>query len=195
MKIILASNNKKKIDELKKILQPLGCEIITQREAGFDFEAEETGTTFEENSAIKAQALHKLCNMTVIADDSGLEVDALNGAPGVYSARYGGEGLSDKQRYEKLLSELIDIPNKKRTARFVSVITFISKSGEINSFRGECEGVISHVPQGENGFGYDPIFLHEGRSFAEIPQQEKNKISHRAKALEKLAHFIKSEEL
>ncbi|MFA5658393.1 MAG: RdgB/HAM1 family non-canonical purine NTP pyrophosphatase [Oscillospiraceae bacterium] len=194
MKIILASNNKKKIAELGEILEPLDCEIITQSEAGFNFSAEETGTTFEQNSEIKARALFGMCNEAVIADDSGLEVDALDKAPGVYSARYGGEGLSDRERYLKLLSALEKVPENKRTARFVAVITFISQSGKSHSFRGECEGKIAFEPAGENGFGYDPVFLYEGRSLALLSSEEKNKISHRAIALKKLSEFIKSEE-
>lgn len=195
MKIILASNNKMKINELKSILSPLGCEVISQSEAGYDFSAEETGSTFEENSAIKARALFKLSGCAVIADDSGLEVDALDKAPGVYSARYGGEGLSDCERYKKLLIDMKEIPENRRNARFVAVITYISADGSEQSFRGECEGTIAFEPHGENGFGYDPIFMYGEKSFAELTQEEKNRISHRAKALKKLEEFIKSEEL
>lgn len=195
MKVILASNNKGKIAEMKEILSPLGYEVISQSEAGFDFSAEETGTTFKENAAIKAKAIYDKCKISVIADDSGLEVDALDKRPGVYSARYGGENLSYKEKCQMLIDELKDVQNKKRTARFVCVIYYIDNVGNETSFRGECEGKIGFEPKGENGFGFDPIFYVGEESFAQILAEKKNKISHRAKALKKLTMYLKSEEI
>ncbi len=193
MKIILASNNKGKIKEMSKILSEVGLQVISQSDAGYNLNPDETGTTFEENSLIKAKALYDISHSGVIADDSGLEVDYLNKALGVYSARYGGEGLSDKDRYKKILDELEGVPVENRTARFVCVITYISSEGEVNSFRGECEGHIGLEPKGENGFGYDPIFYIGDKSMSEISDQEKNRISHRAVALSKLLDFFKEE--
>lgn len=193
MKIILASNNKNKIFELKQILSPLGYEIISQSEAGVNIEVEENGTTFEENSMIKAKAVYEISKMSVIADDSGLEVDYLGKAPGVYSHRYAGENATDKDRCEKILNELNGIPDEKRTARFVCVISYIDSNGNASVLRGECEGVIGREMKGDNGFGYDPIFMIGDKSFAEISSEEKNKISHRANALKKLTEKLKGE--
>jgi XTP/dITP diphosphohydrolase len=191
MKIILASNNKGKIKEMSQILSAVGHEVISQSEAGYNLNPDETGTSFEENSLIKAKALYEVSKCAVIADDSGLEVDYLNKAPGVYSARYGGENLTDIERYQKVLSELEGVPLEKRTARFVCVITYIEESGNVHVFRGECEGYIGFEPKGENGFGYDPIFYINDKSMAELSNEEKNKISHRAVALSKLLDFFK----
>lgn len=186
MKLIIASNNKGKLSEFSKLLSPLGYEVVSQREAGFDIEVEEDGKTFEENSAKKARAIFELSHTATLADDSGLEVDALDNAPGVYSARYGGENLDDKGRTQLLLENLKDVPLEKRTARFVCVIHFIKENGEEISVRGECKGLIGFEPKGENGFGYDPVFVYEDKTFAEHPAEFKNKVSHRAKALELL---------
>lgn len=193
MKIILASNNKNKIAELKQILSPLGYEVISQSEAGVNIEVEETGTTFEENSMIKAKAVYEISKMAVIADDSGLEVDYLDKAPGVYSHRYAGENATDKDRCKKILSELDGVPDEKRTARFVCVISYIDSNGNASVLRGECEGIIGREMKGDNGFGYDPIFMIGDKSFAEISSEEKNKISHRANALKKLTEKLKGE--
>jgi len=193
MKIVLASNNKNKIAELKQILSPLGCEVIPQSEAGVNIEVEETGTTFEENSMIKAKAIHEISKMAVIADDSGLEVDYLDKAPGVYSHRYAGENATDKDRCKKILSELDGVSDEKRTARFVCVISYIDSSGKTSVLRGECEGYIGREMKGDNGFGYDPIFMIGDKSFAEISSEEKNTISHRANALKKLTEKLKGE--
>ena len=191
MRVILASNNKGKIAELKEILSPLGYEIISQSEAGFNFSAEETGTTFEENAKIKAKAIYDKCKMPVIADDSGLEVDALDKRPGVYSARYGGQELSYDKKCNMLIDELKDVPDEKRTSRFVCVIYYIDQSGKETYFRGECEGKIGYELKGNNGFGFDPIFYVDSKSFAQISAETKNKISHRAKALQKLTTYLK----
>ena len=193
MKIILASNNKNKIVELKQILSPLGYEIISQSEAGVNIEVEESGTTFEENSMIKAKAIYEISKMPVIADDSGLEVDYLGKAPGVYSHRYAGENATDKDRCKKILNELDGVSDEKRTARFVCVISYIDSNGNASVMRGECEGFIGKEMKGDNGFGYDPIFMIGDRSFAEISSEEKNTISHRANALKKLTEKLKGE--
>ena len=182
MKIIAATKNKNKLREFGEILK--GFEIISQEEAGIDIDVEETGTTFEENSLLKARAIYEKSGIPAIADDSGLCVDALNGEPGVYSARYGGEGYDDAGRVQLLLKNMKDIPDEKRTARFVCAITMVSDDGIITA-RGECEGRINHAPVGENGFGYDPVFYMEeyGKTTAEMTPDEKNAVSHRGKAL------------
>lgn len=190
MKIILASNNKHKLEEIRKITAPLGYEVISQSEAGCNFDVEETGTTFEENAVLKAKAVYEKMKMPVISDDSGLEVDYLNGAPGVYSHRYAGENATDADRCSKLLSELSGVEKEKRTARFVCVICFIDENGTETVIRGTCEGYIGTEPRGENGFGYDPIFMYGDRSFAEISAEEKNSVSHRADALRKFSETI-----
>ena len=190
MKIILASNNKHKLEEIRKITAPLGYEVISQSEAGCNFDVEETGTTFEENAVLKAKAVYEKMKMPVISDDSGLEVDYLNGAPGVYSHRYAGENGTDADRCSKLLSELSGVEKEKRTARFVCVICFIDENGTETVIRGTCEGYIGTEPRGENGFGYDPVFMYGDRSFAEISAEEKNSVSHRADALRKFSETI-----
>lgn len=182
MKVIAATKNKNKLREFGEILK--GFEIISQEEAGIDIDVEETGTTFEENSLLKAKAIYEISGIPAIADDSGLCVDALGGEPGVYSARYGGEGYDDAGRVQLLLKNMKDIPDEKRTARFVCAITMVSDDGVITA-RGECEGRINHAPVGENGFGYDPVFYMEeyGKTTAEMTPDEKNAVSHRGKAL------------
>ncbi|MCI6497247.1 MAG: RdgB/HAM1 family non-canonical purine NTP pyrophosphatase [Anaeromassilibacillus sp.] len=183
-KFIIATNNAKKLVELDRILNPLGINAVTARDAGVDLgDVEETGTTFEENALIKAMSAFEKSGFPAIADDSGLMVDALDGRPGVYTARYGGEGLSDKERYMNLLDEMKDIPKDKRTARFVSAICCVLSKDEVITVRGECVGEIAFEPSGEGGFGYDPIFLYEGKSFALLTPEEKDSISHRGKAL------------
>lgn len=190
MKVILASNNKNKIREMAQILEPFGMEVISQRDAGADFEVEESGTTFRENAEIKAAAVFERLNAPVIADDSGLMVDALGGAPGVYSHRYAGENATDKDRCEKLLSELAGVPEEKRTARFICEICFIDEKGEKHFFTGKCEGIIGTEEKGENGFGYDPVFYVGGVSLAEMTDDEKNSISHRGEALRLMKKYL-----
>ena len=183
-KFIIATNNAKKLVELDRILNPLGINAVTARDAGVDLgDVEETGTTFEENALIKAMSAFEKSGLPAIADDSGLMVDALDGRPGVYTARYGGEGLSDKERYMHLLDEMKDIPKDERTARFVSAICCVLSKDEVITVRGECVGEIAFEPSGEGGFGYDPIFLYEGKYFALLTPEEKDSISHRGKAL------------
>ena len=185
MKVILASKNPHKLTELSGILSQHGFEIALESEYGLDIDVDETGTTFEENSLLKAEAVMKASGLPVLADDSGLMVDALDGAPGVYSARYGHKS-SDGERTEFLLENMKDAPDGKRTAKFVCVITCLWPDGRKIVARGECPGVITHEVHGENGFGYDPVFyLPElGMTYAELPSEQKNAISHRARALQ-----------
>ena len=185
MKIFLATGNKHKIKEIEKIFKMDNVEILSINDGIEIPEVEEDGTTFEENSKKKALEIAKFTNMITISDDSGLCVDALGGAPGVYSARYAGEHGNDLDNNKKLVKELQGIENRK--ARFVCVITLAKPTGETYSFRGEVEGDIIDIPQGTEGFGYDPHFFMKeyGKTLAEIPEI-KNKISHRARALEKL---------
>lgn len=193
MTFIIATHNAKKLLELKRILAPLSIDAVSADEAKFPLdEVEETGVTFEENALLKARAACKATGMPAVADDSGLMVDALNGAPGVYSARYAGEGATDAMRIEKLLHEINNVPKEKRTARFVSVACCVFPNGESLVARGECEGTIAFEPKGSGGFGYDPVFLVEdGRSFAELSAEEKDAISHRGKSLRMLQQKLK----
>lgn len=185
MKVILASKNPHKLTELSAILSQHGFEIALESEYGLDIDVDETGTTFEENSLLKAEAVMKASGLPVLADDSGLMVDALDGAPGVYSARYGHKS-SDGERTEFLLENMKDVPDGKRTAKFVCVITCLWPDGRKIVARGECPGVITREVHGKNGFGYDPVFyLPElGMTYAELPSEQKNAISHRARALQ-----------
>ncbi|MCI9556613.1 MAG: XTP/dITP diphosphatase [Lawsonibacter sp.] len=195
MKLVLASKNQKKLAEMSRILSRLGVEVCSEAEAGVDLEVEETGTTFEENSLLKARAVMEASGLPAIADDSGLCVDCLNGAPGVYSARYGGEELTDEGRYRMLLENMRG--QMTRTAKFVSVITCCFPNGDVLTARGECQGTIAYAPMGEGGFGYDPVFFAPElkKTFAQLSQEEKNAVSHRGKALEafagKLAEYLK----
>lgn len=187
--IVAASQNKHKIVEMEAITKKYGMKIVGRDDFGVpNVKIEEDGDTFEANSLIKARGIHKLCGEITIADDSGLEVDALDGAPGVYSSRFAGEEGNDLKNNEKLLEMLKDVPMEKRTGRFVSVISMCFPDGKEIVVRGECEGHILFETSGENGFGYDPLFRPLGYevSFGEIPAEEKNKISHRANALKEL---------
>lgn len=183
MKFVLASKNPKKLKELNAILSDLGIEVISEAEAGVDLEVEETGTTFAENSFLKADAVCKATSLPAIADDSGLCVDALNGAPGVYSARYGGEGLDDIGRYRLLLQNMRGMMDRR--CKFVSAICCVFPSGDQVTAVGECHGTLAYAPQGEDGFGYDPIFFvpEQKKTFAQLSPEEKNAISHRGNAL------------
>ena len=195
MKFVLASKNQKKLVEMNEILCQLGIQVCSEAEAGVDVEVEETGSTFEENSLLKAKAVMEESGLPAIADDSGLCVDALNGAPGVYSARYGGEGLDDTARYRLLLENMRG--QTPRTAKFVSVITCCFPNGDVIDAEGICPGTIAFAPMGEGGFGYDPVFFIPGlkKTFAQLSPEEKNAISHRGKALEafkvKLEEYLK----
>ena len=195
MKLVLASKNPKKLKEMNEILSGMGVEVCLQADVGIDIDVEETGTTFEENSLLKAKAVMEASGLPAIADDSGLCVDALNGAPGVYSARYGGEGLDDAGRYRLLLSSMP--MGQARTAKFVSVITCCFPNGDVLTARGECPGTIAFAPMGEGGFGYDPVFFLPKlkKTFAQLSAEEKNAVSHRGRALEafqaKLEEYLK----
>ena len=193
-KFILASNNNGKIREMKEKLNPLGITVISQKEAGYNIEVDETGTTFEENATLKAEAIYKLSKLPVISDDSGLEIDALNGEPGIYSARYAGENATDEDRRNKVLNLMKNVKKEKRTARFTCAICYIDEDGNKHIFKQSCEGTIATEPHGENGFGYDPIFLVGEKSFAELSNNEKNKISHRGKAIDEFVKYLKQEE-
>ncbi len=183
MKLVLASKNPHKLKELGDILSELGVEVLLESEAGVDVEVEETGTTFEENALLKARAVCEASGLSAVADDSGLCVDALNGAPGVYSARYGGEGLSDTDRYRLLLENMRG--QLDRRCRFVSAICCAFPNGDTVTARGECAGTLAYAPKGADGFGYDPVFFVPGlkKTFAELTPQEKNAVSHRGAAL------------
>lgn len=188
MDFLIATHNLKKRDELQRILSPLGIHVLTADEAGVDLtDVEETGTTFAENALLKARSGAKEGNMPCIADDSGLCVDALDGAPGVYSARYAGEHGNDAKNNEKLLEALSDVPPEQRTAQFVSCVACVFPDGRELTVQGEVKGVIGYAPKGENGFGYDPLFYVGERSFAQFTAEEKDAVSHRGNALRGLA--------
>lgn len=188
MDFLIATHNLKKRDELQRILSPLGIHVLTADESGVDLtDVEETGTTFEENALLKARSGAKEGNMPCIADDSGLCVDALGGAPGVYSARYAGEHGNDAKNNAKLLDALSDVPTEKRTAQFVSCVACVFPDGRELTVQGEVKGIIGYQPKGENGFGYDPLFYVGERSFAEFTSAEKDAVSHRGNALRGLA--------
>ncbi len=187
MDFIIATHNMKKRDELQRILLPLGINVLTAEQAGVTLtDAEETGSTFEENAYIKAKSALDESGMPSIADDSGLMVDFLGGAPGVYSARYAGNHGDDEANIDKLLHELENVPDEKRTARFKSAVCCLFPDGRKIETQGVCEGAIAHERRGKGGFGYDPVFMVGERSFAELSKEEKDSISHRGKALEEL---------
>ena len=191
MDFLIATHNMKKRDELSRILKPVGVRALLAEEAGVDLtDVEETGTTFEENAFLKAQSGCLESGMPCIADDSGLAVDALGGAPGVFSARYSGEHGNDDKNNELLLKNLKDVPMERRTARFVSAVCCVFPDGRKITVRGECEGKIAFDLKGNGGFGYDPLFLpeeYEGKTMAQLTPEEKDAISHRGKALRLLS--------
>ncbi|HHY90130.1 MAG TPA: XTP/dITP diphosphatase [Clostridiales bacterium] len=194
-KVVIASKNKHKLEEIKEILKDFSLDIKSMDEVGLaDLEVIEDGNTFEENAMKKAQEVMKASGHIAIADDSGLEVEAIGNKPGVYSARFAGENASDQENNQKLLRLLEGIPFEKRNAKFVSVIAVAFPDGRKISVRGEIPGKIGYEEKGENGFGYDPLFIVEEfqKTFAEMPPFLKNKISHRARALEKLKKELKN---
>ena len=186
MKVVLASKNKHKLVEISKITEKFGFELVLQSELGVDIDVEENGTTFEENSYIKAEAVMKATGLPALADDSGISVDALNGEPGIYSARYGfDDSLDDWGRLLLLLKNTEHVPDGQRQAQFVCVITMVTPDGKVIQARGEIHGELTREARGENGFGYDPIFYYPplGKTTAELTPEEKNAVSHRANAL------------
>lgn len=187
LSLVSGTGNPHKLREIKEILEPFGIRILSKEEAGVGgFDVEETGETFEENSLLKAESIMKETGLSAIADDSGLEVEALDGAPGVYSARFAaGEFVDDEKNNIKLLGLMEEVPDEERRARFVSVITICFNDGTVVTARGECPGQILRAPVGDGGFGYDPLFLPDGcdETFAQISEEKKNQISHRAAAL------------
>ncbi len=186
MKVVLASKNKHKLEEISKITEKFDMELVLESELGVDIDVEETGSTFEENSFLKAEAVMKATGLPALADDSGIAVDALNGEPGIYSARYGfDESLDDRGRLNLLLKNTENVPDDKRQAKFVCVITLVTPQGQTIQARGEVHGMLLRAPAGENGFGYDPIFYYPpfGKSMAQVSPEEKNRVSHRANAL------------
>ena len=186
MRVVLASKNKHKLEEIRQITDKFGFDLVLQSELGVDIDVEETGTTFEENSFLKAKAVMKATGLPAIADDSGIAVDALNGEPGIYSARYGfDDTLDDYGRMMLLLKNTAHVPDGQRQAKFVCVITFLAPDGTAIQARGEIHGELTREPKGENGFGYDPIFYYPplGMTTAELPGEIKNQVSHRGNAL------------
>ena len=194
MKVVLASKNKHKLVEIRQITDKFGMELVLQSELGVDIDVEENGTTFEENSFIKAEAVMKATGLPALADDSGICVDALNGEPGIYSARYGfDDTLDDWGRLQLLLKNTEQVPDGQRQAKFVAVITMVTPEGQTIQARGEIHGELLRAPVGENGFGYDPIFYYPpyGKSTAEMSPEEKNEVSHRGVALKVFYNKLK----
>lgn len=197
MKVIAATKNNGKVLEFSAILKELGVEVISQNQAGIYMDVEENATTFKGNALLKAKAISAVSSMAALADDSGLCVEALNGAPGVFSARYAGNGATDEMLIEKLLYELKDIPKMQRSAKFVSVVALVLPDGRSFTADGEVLGHIGFSPCGTGGFGYDPIFISKeaGLTFAEMPAEVKNKISHRYRAITALAKILKDKNI
>ena len=194
MKVVLASKNRHKLEEISQITRKFDMELVLQSELGVDIDVEETGTTFEENSFLKADAVMKATGLPALADDSGIAVDALNGEPGIYSARYGFDPtLDDWGRLQLLLKNTEGVPDGQRQAKFVCVITMVTPEGQTIQARGEIHGELLRAPAGENGFGYDPIFYYPplGMTTAEMPGEVKNQVSHRANALKILYQKLK----
>jgi XTP/dITP diphosphohydrolase len=194
-KLVVSTGNQHKVEEIKNILEGLSIEVVSKKDVGLcDLEVIEDGETLEENSLKKAKALAERLDYMVLADDSGLFVDILNGEPGVYSSRYAGEEGNDKKNNNKLLEELEDIPLKERNAKFKTVMVLITEDKESAIVYGECKGKVGFESKGKNGFGYDPLFTPDGydKTFGELGEEIKNKISHRAKALENLKEALKN---
>ena len=191
MKLLAATENPHKLQEIRRILEPLGITVLSAGQAGAQATKEETGQTFMENARIKAWDFFSQTGIPTLADDSGLCVDALEGRPGVYSARYGGEGLSHTAKIGLLLREMDGVAPAQRSARFVSAVCCILDTDTVLECEGVCEGSIGYRPVGEGGFGYDPIFMLEGRSYAQLTPAQKDAVSHRGRALEKLEQMLK----
>ena len=193
MKLVVATNNQGKVREFRQLLEPLGFEPVSLKDEGIEIDITEDGETFAENAHIKAQAVYEICKCPVLADDSGLEIEFLGGAPGIYSARYAGEDATDADRCNKILSELDGVDISMRSARFACALYCIMDDETEYSVLGTMNGFIGTEPMGNNGFGYDPIFMiDEETSVAMISDEEKNKISHRAQAMKKLAEILEA---
>ena len=197
MKLFLATGNQHKVKEMKKIMQDADVELLSQADYDGLPEVVEDRETFGGNALKKARELGNYVNLPAIADDSGLVVDALDGKPGVYSARFAGPQATDKENNKKLLKLLAEVPDEKRQAYFTCAMAFVTLDGEEEIVVGNCAGKIARQPQGESGFGYDPLFVPEGyrQSFAQLGVEVKNKISHRAKALQKMKRVLKRKDL
>lgn len=193
-KLLIATNNPGKFREFQQLLDSCGWDLVSPRDVGVDVNVEESGQTYAENARIKAEAYARASGLVALADDSGIEVDALGGAPGVHSARYGGPGLTDEERVERLLAAVRHVPDDGRTARFRCVIAIATPEGEVRYAEGTVEGRLAREPRGTNGFGYDPIFLlpERGLTTAELPPEEKNRISHRGRAAEQAKAILKA---
>ena len=191
-RLLLATNNKGKAREYRSLLGGIPLQLVTMADEGITTDVSETGKTFEENARLKATTLARESGLLSLADDSGLEVDALGGEPGVLSHRYAGDNATDADRVDYLLKKLEGVPEEKRTARFRCVIAVSTPAGETKTFTGECPGIIAFAPRGDNGFGYDPIFCvpEYGKTLAELPSELKNKISHRGRAALKAREYL-----
>jgi len=193
-RIVVASRNAAKVREIHQVLEPSGLEVLSLDDVGFTADIEETGRTFADNAALKALAVAEATGEVVVADDSGLTVDMLGGGPGIHSARYGGEGLTDPERVQLLLEELADVPHHQRTAQFVCALVLARGDQVLATWHGRVAGVISDEPRGSGGFGYDPIFLYVplGKTFAELAPEHKNALSHRGRAVRRLPKVLQS---
>jgi XTP/dITP diphosphohydrolase len=191
-RLLIATGNSGKLREYRALLGDLGWELVSPRDVELSLEVDESGSDYAENAKIKAVAFARASRLVTLADDSGLEVDALGGEPGPLSARYAGPGADDSRRYSRLLERLRGVPPEKRGARFRCLIAVARPSGETELFEGTCEGVVTEAPRGETGFGYDPVFLlpERGRTLAELPLSEKNAVSHRGAAARKARPFL-----
>ena len=192
-KLLLATNNQGKVSEYRSLLKNIPLQLVTLAEEGITTVVDEVGDSLEENSRLKATTLAAESGLAALADDSGLEVDALDGEPGRLSARYAGEGASDRDRVNYLLSRMKDVPWEKRTARFRCVIALATPGGEVKICSGECRGFIALEPKGEHGFGYDPVFYLPGlgKTMAELPAEIKNQVSHRGRAARKVSRLLR----
>lgn len=195
-RLLLATNNKGKVREYSALLEGIPYELVFPADIGITTDVKEIGTSFEENAILKATALAKESGLLSLADDSGLEVDALGGAPGSLSHRFAGEGASDADRVNLLLLKLKDVPDKQRTAQFRCVIAIATPESEVKLFEGVCRGLITATPRGHNGFGYDPVFYitELGKTMAELTLEEKNRLSHRARAAAKAREILMKRE-
>jgi XTP/dITP diphosphohydrolase len=197
IRLLVATSNPHKLAEFRRILEPLGLSIVSPVEAGVELEVEETGNTFAENAVLKARAYSEASAMAAVADDSGIVVDALGGEPGVYSARFGGPGLTDAERTALLVERMKDVPEERRSARFLAAVALAVPGREPLVFKGEVEGKVTTGPRGSHGFGYDPVFYYPpfGMTFAEVDSERKDAVSHRARALQALVRCLTEQDL